>query len=413
MQITIVIYLTRPWAGFHRGPMIRALAHNLLGRGNVLCVEPTISPLGSLARGQWPVLTSAYRGGGLKQESDNLFVLTPHALFYSPLRRFLDISGPALRHLQRQMEKALERIGNGRRVAWVYRPEHRYLLGLAKEELAVYECYDEYAFDWDDITPDPSIRQEEDVLLDNVDVVFVTSLALYQARAPRHPNVSLMPNGAEYDFYSLAQTSSEAPEGFPNLTRPRLIHVGDITERIDFDIFDALLAPDGSFSGSIVLLGGVPGVAPLAVRSYLSYHLSRMLKNPRVSIVDNVTQEMLLALLRSTDIALLPYKTAYRFRFMNPSKLWNYMAAGKVVVAADWAPEVRELADVVYIAKSPQDFVRCVQQALTSDNRDRVQRGIEVAYHHRWAEITRKALETVYAALGSEQPALTSDGTQI
>jgi glycosyltransferase involved in cell wall biosynthesis len=81
---------------------------------------------------------------------------------------------------------------------------------------------------------------------------------------------------------------------------------------------------------------------------------------------------------------LLPYAPTEQVRFFEfPTKLFEYMAARKPIVAIDSFP-LDNFADVVSVAHSKQEFVQHIDRLSTADNRRLVQRGYEIARNNSW-----------------------------
>ena len=65
------------------------------------------------------------------------------------------------------------------------------------------------------------------------------------------------------------------------------------------------------------------------------------------------------AYLRCFNVCLIPFKNNELTQATNPVKLYEYLAAGKAVVATD-LPEIRQFADVVTVVGNPADFAAAV-----------------------------------------------------
>ena len=72
---------------------------------------------------------------------------------------------------------------------------------------------------------------------------------------------------------------------------------------------------------------------------------------------------------RSFDLGLIPYRTDHPFNIACcPTKIMDYMAAGRPVVATD-LPECRLYADVFDVV-SPDDFATAVSRCLAGGHDD-------------------------------------------
>lgn len=78
---------------------------------------------------------------------------------------------------------------------------------------------------------------------------------------------------------------------------------------------------------------------------------------------------------------------------MFPMKFFEYLAAGKPVVSVD-LPALREYRNIAYIAKSPQDFIRGIDEALKG-NVAPLEERISVAKEHTYEIRMNKMLQLV------------------
>jgi glycosyltransferase involved in cell wall biosynthesis len=372
-RANVVVYLAGGWSTFHRRPMLESLARQGRGRISVICVDP------------FPSLVRHGRARArVRRVQENLHiasvpVVVPgagvHRLLAHARTRFL---GAAIRRVV---------AGVGHRgaptVAWLYKPEHAWMLGLAGETLRVYECYDEYTRDAVSGEPRPDVLVREQALLGRVDLVFTTSARLFRSRRRRHDRVHYAPNGVPF-----AAFSSPAPEAIAPLDgtwRPLLMCVGGITEE---NVDPALLRdvasrrPDWCFA----LVGPRSGRA--------SPRLDAACGLGNVRHVPAVPHERLPALMRQADVLLVPYTLHEYAHARNPLKIWEYLAVGTPVVATA-LEEVVRLAAVVRVAGSHDAFIAQIDAALREDATAREARrrlGQRWAAQHDWDRLTARML---------------------
>lgn len=73
-----------------------------------------------------------------------------------------------------------------------------------------------------------------------------------------------------------------------------------------------------------------------------------------------------------SQIHWFPEKTNNRWnQVCNPIKLKEYLALGKPIISTPFT-ELQKYRDVVYVAKSPEDFAKCIKKALAEDGPERV-----------------------------------------
>ena len=126
---------------------------------------------------------------------------------------------------------------------------------------------------------------------------------------------------------------------------------------------------------------------------------------PNVNLVGWVDREQLPGYCKAFDVCVIPYRVDSEFnRYVNPDKLHEYTAMGKPVVSTD-IPEVHSYEHIIKIAKTPAEFVRCIEQALAEDSPIRVQERLRVAEENSWAARVRQHLDIIEAVLEAKQTA--------
>ncbi len=71
-------------------------------------------------------------------------------------------------------------------------------------------------------------------------------------------------------------------------------------------------------------------------------------------------------MLKTFDIALIPFKINDLTRFVSPTKTPEYLAGGKPVVSTALPDVVADYADVVMIASSTTEFIEAVTSYLST-----------------------------------------------
>ena len=134
------------------------------------------------------------------------------------------------------------------------------------------------------------------------------------------------------------------------LPRPVIGFFGLLAEWVDQSAFEACARAHPQ--GSVVLLGKVaPDVNLASLRSL-----------PNIHLLGRKKYEDLPRYCRGFDVAIMPFKLNELTLSANPLKVREYLAAGLPCVASD-LPEVSKIG-LCKIARSPEDFVRKVDECL-------------------------------------------------
>ncbi len=98
--------------------------------------------------------------------------------------------------------------------------------------------------------------------------------------------------------------------------------------------------------------------------------------------------------MRAFDVCIVPHKVTPFTESLNPIKLWEYLAAGKPIVATDLAG-FRDFPDLVSITKTYDQFIAACLAAPYEDPKRPTLRQIEARKHswHRRVDQIEQVLE--------------------
>ena len=224
----------------------------------------------------------------------------------------------------------------------------------------VYDCMDHHA-GFDDNAP--AVIRAEQALVEDADLVVVTSQWLEREVGPRARNTALVRNAGDAAFFAAMPA-----EVFRDPDGRRVIgYFGAIAEWFDVALVRkvALANP-----GALVLLIGSDTVGAAGQLAGL----------PNVRMVGEVPYTRLPYWLHGFDVALLPFRVVELTMATNPVKVYEYLAAGKPVVAVD-LPEMAQFDGLVRVARDHDAFVAAVGEALASPGSP-----MEVEARKRFAE---------------------------
>jgi glycosyltransferase involved in cell wall biosynthesis len=224
-------------------------------------------------------------------------------------------------------------------------------------------------------------------LLRRADLVFASSADL-QARAAaiRVPAI-LVPNAAEYEHFAAAASQPLAePADLARLPAPRLLWYGTLGPWVDTALLAGIARARPHWT--LVLVGPAAG-ADLAVLAGL----------PNVYLLGWRPYAALPAYLRHAAVCLLPFVTSDLTRAVDPVKLYEYLAAGKPVVATP-LPELAKCGDLVDVVTTPAEAVAAVERHLAApESEARVAARLAFAAQHTWQERAVTVRDALVAAL--------------
>ena len=193
----------------------------------------------------------------------------------------------------------------------------------------------------------PALQGAARALRDRGTSVAAVSQPILDRLAPTGPGL-VVPNGIEADEW---RSPDAPPAWLRRLPRPWLVYTGGLDDRVDPA---ALAATAEAVPGASIVLVGLaldPG------------HIASLRAIPGVEVHPPVGRKELAAVVSAADVCLVPHRRTTLTEAMSPIKLYEYLAAGRTVVATDLAP-VRGLGERVLLAAGPAAFGAAVRAAL-------------------------------------------------
>jgi GT2 family glycosyltransferase/glycosyltransferase involved in cell wall biosynthesis len=286
--------------------------------------------------------------------------------------------------IQASLAELLRWTGTDAATSLVQHPYWSPFVRMVPNARVVYDCMDHHA-GFENNAP-AVIRAEHDLLAD-ADLVIVTSSWLEQEIAPRARATALIRNAGDAAFFA------EAPEEVFRDPQGRQVigYFGAIAEWFDLDLVRKVASAN---PGKLVLLIGSDTAGAAEALSGLD----------NVQLTGEVPYARLPYWLHGFDVALLPFRVVDLTMATNPVKVYEYLAAGKPVVAVD-VPEMAQFDGLVRVARDHEDFVAAVAAALDApaSAEDAAARRL-FAEGQTWAH---RALELDNALATIEEPLVT------
>ena len=284
--------------------------------------------------------------------------------------------------LRRRLRAAVAELGMQNCVLWVADPLMTKHIGRLDETLSVFDSVD----DW---TAHPQKRHIRRAVLDGyrianseADVIFAVSEPLTRKLARTRDRVYLQPNGVDFELFG---SDPETPADIISLPRPVFGYVGVMQERLDVDAI-ALLARQNPGS-SVVMIG--PVLTPS--------HFRTLRSTGNVHFLGPRDHCLIPAYLRSFDVCIMPHVSDALTRSMNPLKVYEYLAAGRPVVATSLVG-FEDTEDLVVSAPDAAAFAASAAEAAARDDGLASARRA-YAEQHSWSKRVNAMLSIIERAM--------------
>lgn len=206
----------------------------------------------------------------------------------------------------------------------------------------IYDCMDNFEALYPD-RREKNLRrvcEEEKRLLKRADVVFVSSLKLKEKLLSLCPgkNITLIRNG-----YSNITVSE--PKAGCRKDQYTLGYIGTISKWFDNGIVEESLLR-------------IPGIR-YDLAGPIADH--QVIQNARVVYSGVIEHSKLGTHVRELDCLIMPFRINEIILYVDPVKLYEYIAWGKCIIAS-WYPEIDRFKDFVYFYRDEEEYCKLVDK---------------------------------------------------
>ena len=286
-----------------------------------------------------------------RQTEDGITVVSPASLPF--------FGSATARKLNRQMigaqiRKLAQSRGLTKPILWIAIPTAAEMIGAFDESAIIYQVSDKYDANTMDHATDPAlIRKLHEQAIDRADLVFYSGRKLFDEATRGRDHSYLLEQGVDYERWSKVTTLSIAPE-IDKIPHPRLGYFGAIEPwLVDQELIKRAARERPTWQW--IFIG----------------NRSRGIEIedlPNTHFLPPVQYEELPAYAAGFDVCVLPWETEQAFTsYGSAIKVREYLASGKPVVISP-LPEYEPMGDVLRIARSRDEFLRLVEDALNEND---------------------------------------------
>jgi len=378
------------------------VAWNLAKENKVLFLEPPLTIIQPFTEINlsWKHLLNL---GKLKYQGRKLYSFSPLRKFplSMPFSRIIDYDKINRKDVMRQVRNVINKLGFISPILWVYYRSYQYdYYGAFGEKLVVADWYDKFtAPSGYDMTDEAigEIRARENRILEKADLVFAVSEELVKDVRNRNNKVFLVPQGVDINsFESALDLGNNIKKKLGKLKRPVLGFLGIMHHIVDFDLLNYIA--DNRSHWSILLMGREWLRNDDDISSY-----RKLINKENVYYVGELAKDLIPLYLKNVDVCLMPTKKIELNRAATgPLKLWEYLAAGKPIVAVDQGVKY-DCADYIRTANDYADFVQQIEECLKEGNDEElVKQRKQVAKNNSWEARVKYMLDIINNEYGNK-----------
>jgi len=220
------------------------------------------------------------------------------------------------------------------------------------------------------------VKQNEDKMTEMVDIVFTVSDHLKQKKTALRPDIKVIRNGVVFEDFADTPTLPHNPtDELFNLKGPVVGYCGAVAKWFDFDLVEVVANKlrDVHF----VFLGRIsPDKQPI---------VARLNGKPNIHFLGEKPYDQLPHYLKYFELAHIPFIINELVAGVNPIKFYEYLAAGKRIVATPF-PEIvlYHRNGVVESASGVEEYGQVIKRMLDRKAGDYTKACQDIAKENSW-----------------------------
>ena len=365
------------------------LISRLAQYNRIFYIDPAISPLSFLSGVRdrpflWRQAKRWFQGWRLV--APNVAVATPPPVL--PLRYDQRTSTINAALVRRWLRHSLQDLGLQKPIFWSFQPAMPGVDTAVQPDCTIYHCLDSYSAvpAWWNAKDDVDRREAE--CCQSADLVLSTGQALAERWRQCNQRTYFVPNGADTALFRTAlDPETPVPLEMARMRGKVVGFYGVLDFRLDVELLTYLARRQPDWD--IVLIGLVKGGVNLAPLRAL----------PNVHFLGWQDPARLPGYVKAMDVCMIPYGLNEFGQHMFPLKLFEYMAAGKPIVASALPELCNYAGEQMQVASSREEFRLAVAGALSTDHGDRASAWSDAAQAHSWDHRIEQISAIVQATL--------------
>jgi glycosyltransferase involved in cell wall biosynthesis len=232
------------------------------------------------------------------------------------------------------------------------------------------------------------IKENEDFIISMADIIFINSKEYFQDNKFNKENLYLLSNGVSDNYlnYALKEQICHKLKGFHH---PIIGYTGSINWHLDIQLYKYIAQSRPMWS--LVLMGNPVNRAIMKVFK----------EQDNIHYFNEVPLKELPAYISNFDVCINFLKENKVNNSGTSLKLLNYLALGKPIVSSNTAG-ASQYADVLYLASTPEEFLRKIEEALNEKDLDLINKRKRIANEQSWSKKIKEVHDLMISFFASK-----------
>ena len=235
-------------------------------------------------------------------------------------------------------------------ILYITWPGHHEIVDKINPTITIYDCLD-YFQEWE-VNADKMVKK--------ADIIFTTSEPLYNKRKKQHSDVHLIRNACEPEHLN---KPGDPPSELRNLKRPIVGFVGAVGKWVNVDILSKVAEEYTTVAVGPEFEQKLPAnIIKLGMKNY----------NKLPHYYNHIA------------VVIIPFQINKTTKAVNPIKMYEYLAAGKPIVATE-LPEMKIYPEHIFTANNASQFLKAIKDAEKSITPSLTKERRAIAKEQSWA----------------------------
>jgi glycosyltransferase involved in cell wall biosynthesis len=385
---SVICFGGEDWWYHNRGHIDMQLMRRFSRLGTTVYINSIVMQKPNLAQGR-KFIQKLYRKAGsiftgLRRTEAGFWVYSPFSLpvqHISWLRPFNEL----VMRIQIAIVRRRLRLRNP--IVWVACPAACDVAVKMKKAKLIYQRTDRFE-EFPNVDAE-TVKQFDRKLKSSADMTVFVNKTLFEEESGQCRKAVYLDHGVDYDMFASAGKDTNKPADIADIPKPVIGFYGGFAEHTtDISLLEKVvdLLPEMSF----VFVGRA------------SSDCSRLMLAKNVRMLGQKPYEQIPHYGKCFDVAIMPWRQNRWIRACNPIKLKEYLALGKPIVSTPFN-ELDKYLDVVYEARTAEDFARAIEKALAEDNPERIAARRIRVMNDSWDSKAQKVIDELYANKGGSR----------
>ncbi len=315
----------------------------------------------------------------LKKADEDFYVYTPVLLpvfkkgFYFNLNKIL---------FQLQIAFVLTILRIKRPILFFSSPLYAFALDLLSYSKSIY-YYSDYYTAYRELNNESRKYLEylDDILYKNSDMIYCASKEIYSNLSSKNgrANIYYLPHAVDFEhFNNGSNKQNEIPPDISSVKHPIIGYYGTLTDSNDWEIIDycSKERPDYNF----VFIGRK------------DIYLPHLEERSNIFFLGKKSYEELPAYASQFNVCIMFWIRREWIKNSSPLKLNEYLSLGKPVVSTFIEEVNNNYNNIVFTAKTKEEFLEYLDYAVKNDNSQRIDKGLGLVKNYSWRKVTERIL---------------------